>query len=264
MPHGAHNDRKIASALQHPGSVIVATTIQDQFFGKPGAANAYFRAEGLRYAPLMRMSLLARNTDLRADELVLLDRASERLARWGAESDRMSSLQFLQLLRNLQRRFGPDSSDAKNPLARILVDFLPSDRRLRGSLIRAGLYAPSRERTTESHGGKDSIPWGQMDILTPPLIHSCRNAPGMSKRKIVCGYTGAFRFPSRALLPAADGRAFSLHRRRGAVRNFADRLLGLDARGGHQRTAHGRTGAQSRRDHRPLCRSNPETNQEAC
>jgi len=36
VPHGAHDDRKIASALQHPGSVIVATTIQDQFFRKPG------------------------------------------------------------------------------------------------------------------------------------------------------------------------------------------------------------------------------------
>jgi len=35
VPHGAHHDRKIACALQHPGTVIVATTVQDQFFRKP-------------------------------------------------------------------------------------------------------------------------------------------------------------------------------------------------------------------------------------
>jgi hypothetical protein len=34
VPHRAHDDRKIASALQHPDSVIVATTLQDQFFRK--------------------------------------------------------------------------------------------------------------------------------------------------------------------------------------------------------------------------------------
>src|ERR1700683_1816294 len=35
----------------------------------------------------------------------------------------------------------------------------------------------------------------------------------MAERKLVCGYTGAFRFPSRAL-PAADGRAFTSRRQR--------------------------------------------------
>jgi len=48
-----------------------------------------------------------------------------------------------------------------------------------------------------------------MKILAPPLTHSCRKLPGTTKRKLACGYTGAFRFPSRALLPAADGRAFT-------------------------------------------------------
>jgi hypothetical protein len=38
----------------------------------------------------------------------------------------------------------------------------------------------------------------------------------MAKRKLVCGYTGAFRFPNRALLPAADGRAFTSRRPRSA------------------------------------------------
>ena len=36
MPHCAHDDRKIAGPLQHPGSVIVAPSkIQDKFFRKP-------------------------------------------------------------------------------------------------------------------------------------------------------------------------------------------------------------------------------------
>jgi len=35
VPHGAHDDRKIASALQHPGTEIMATAVQDQFLRKP-------------------------------------------------------------------------------------------------------------------------------------------------------------------------------------------------------------------------------------
>jgi hypothetical protein len=58
-------------------------------------------------------------------------------------------------------------------------------------------------------GGEAEIEWGPMEILAPPLTLRCRNIPGMKKRKLACGYTGAFRFPSRALLPAADGRAFT-------------------------------------------------------
>lgn len=176
------------------------------------AANLYIRAEGLRYAPLMRMSLLARRKDLAGDDLALLDVTSERLARWGAQSVPLKSLPFLGVLRNLQNRFGPDSPDAENSLARILVDFQPNGLGLEGCLDTA---VPSGVRG-KGQGSTSSIPWGPMEILDPPLIHSCRNLPGMSKRKIVCGYTGAFRFPSRALLPAADGRAFTLRSPRSA------------------------------------------------
>jgi hypothetical protein len=171
------------------------------------AANLYIRAEGLRYESLMRMSLLARRSDLTCDDLCL-HQASERLARWGAQADPLNPQQFLALLRSLQNRFGPDLADAENPLTRILVDLLPDVLKLEDYLARAG--------ASVRQGGSDSIPWGPMDILTPPLIRSCRNLPGMSKRKIACGYTGAFRFPSRALLPAADGRAFTLRRPRSA------------------------------------------------
>ncbi|MGO8796938.1 MAG: hypothetical protein ACLQLC_19120 [Candidatus Sulfotelmatobacter sp.] len=172
------------------------------------AANTYLRAEGLRYGSLMRMSLLARRSDLTGDDLSQLDQASERLARWGAQADPLNAKQFLELLRSLQNRFGPDSPDAENSLARILVDLLPDAPGLEDYLVSAGASVPSCFHS-KGQGGSDSIQWGPMDILTPPLIHSCRNLPGMSKRKNACGFTGAFRFPSRALLPATDGRAFT-------------------------------------------------------
>jgi len=189
------------------------------------AAILYLRAEGLRYASLIRMSLLARRTDLTGDDLALLDQTSERLARLGAQSLPLNPRHFLLLLRNLQNRFGPDSPDAEHPLARIAMcvpfadqdgsqpdDVLDPEDYLAG----AGLCVPISVRIKSPRDSKASIPWGPMDILAPPLIHSCRNLPGMAKRKLVCGYTGAFRFPSRALLPAADGRAFTLRRPRGA------------------------------------------------
>jgi len=182
------------------------------------AANLYLRAEGLRYASLMRMSLLARRVDLTGDDLAVLDQSSERLVRWGAQSFPLNPRQFLGLLRNLQNRFGPDSRDAENPLARILSDFLPDGLDLGDHLVTGGLSLPTGVPLRGRRGGNASIPWGPMNILAPPLIHSCRNLPGMPKRKLVCGYTGAFRFPSRALLPAADGRAFMLRRPRGAHR----------------------------------------------
>jgi hypothetical protein len=34
MPHRAHDDRKIAGTLQHSGTIIVTSTVQDQFFRK--------------------------------------------------------------------------------------------------------------------------------------------------------------------------------------------------------------------------------------
>jgi len=175
------------------------------------AANTYLRAEGLRYASLMRMSLLAR-TDLTPDELALLDQTSERLARWGAQCLPLHPPQFLALLRNLQSRFGPDSAEADHPLARIITFGFPPD----GLDLenRRGVSVVSSIRVESRRGGDASLPWGEMEILTPPLIRSCRKLPGMAKGKLICGYTGAFRFPSRALLPAADGRAFTIRRPR--------------------------------------------------
>jgi hypothetical protein len=175
------------------------------------AATLYLRAEGLRYASLMRMSLLARNRDLTGADLAFLNRASERLACWGAHSLPLSPRHFLSLLRELQSRFGPDSPDAVSPLTGIVGDFLLDGLDLGDYMAREGLSIPTDLRIEEQCGGKTSIPWGPMDILAPPLTQSCRKLPGMAERKLVCGYTGAFRFPSRAL-PAADGRAFTSRR----------------------------------------------------
>ncbi len=191
------------------------------------AAILYLRAEGLRYASLMRMSLLARRTDLTGDDLALLDQTSERLARWGAQPLPMNPRHFLLLLRNLQDRFGPDSPDAEHPLARIAMCVPLADQDgsqaddvldLEDYVVSAGLCVPASVRIKGLRSGKDSIPWGPMDILAPPLTNSCRKLPGMTRPKLVCGYTGAFRYPSRALLPAADGRAFTLRRPRSAHR----------------------------------------------
>jgi len=41
VPHGAHDDRKIASALQHPGTEIMATAVQHQFLGSPASQRAW-------------------------------------------------------------------------------------------------------------------------------------------------------------------------------------------------------------------------------
>jgi hypothetical protein len=149
-----------------------------------------------------------------------LDQTSERLIRWGAQSLPLNPRQFLELLRSLQNRFGPDSLDEENPLARDVDRLLrcneagfPSDwPDLEDYVVRAGMSIPRSARRNEMGGDTANIPWGPMEILAPPLIHSCRKMRGMAERKLVCGYTGAFRFPSRALLPAADGRAFTLRR----------------------------------------------------
>lgn len=186
-------------------------------------ANFYVRAQGLHHASLMRMSLLARGTDLTGDDLTVLDEASERLAHWGTETLPLTPRQFTQLLWNLQRRFGPDSADTEHPLARIAMcvsiagkcqtDVLPDGLDLEDYVVREGSAGVRPKGMQEADV---TIPWGPMDILFPPLTQRCRKLPGMTKRKLVCGYAGAFRFPSRALLPAADGRAFTSRHTRSA------------------------------------------------
>lgn len=189
------------------------------------AASLYIRAEGLRYASLIRMSLLARQTSLTGEDVVVLDEASKRLAQWGREQLPLSRRKYREMLTRLQSRFGPDSANAEHPLDRVVmcVPLIERECSKTGKGLDPedyssgkGVWVPAGARHGVMSVGDASIPWGSMEILAPALTHRCRNLPGIAKRKIVCGYTGAFRFPSRALLPAADGRAFGGRRAQSA------------------------------------------------
>ena len=174
------------------------------------AATLYIRAEGLRHAALIRMSILARQTALTGEDLAVLDETSRRLAQWGREMLPLSRRKYREMLIHLQSRFGPDSPDAE-PLARIGICLTAVGGALSDGLDPHDYLVRKRvlDRRGRMQGGEARIEWGPMEILVPPLTLRCRNVPGMNKRKLVCGYTGAFRFPSRTLLPAADGRAFT-------------------------------------------------------
>jgi hypothetical protein len=189
------------------------------------AANLYIRAEGLRHASLIRMSILARQTSLTGEDLVVLDESSKRLAQWGTEQLPLSRRKYREMLTRLQNRFGPDSANAEHPLAQVVmcVRLLEMECRETGEGLDPedystgkGLWVPARVSLRVMSAGDTSVSWGSMDILAPALTHRCRNLPGIAKRKMVFGYTGAFRFPSRALLPAADGRAFGGRRAQSA------------------------------------------------
>jgi hypothetical protein len=200
------------------------------------AANLYARAEGLRHASLIRMSILARQSSLTGEDLAVLDEAARRLAQWGTELLPLSRRQYREMLTRLQSRFGPDSPNAEHPLAQRvtgvpLVEMESGDigdgLDPEDNLGSRGLFVPGSVRRRIVRAEDAGVPWGPMDILTPPLTHRCRERGEMPRQKLVCGYTGAFRFPNRALLPAADGRAFS----RRATRSAHDGTLLIDCSG---------------------------------
>ena len=163
------------------------------------AAVEYVRAEGLSRASLMRLSLLARRPDFTADDIGLLDRAARRLAQIGTLPRRLQDLEYAQALRELQRAFGPESRNADHPCARF-----PS----------FGASAPAPPGRPRRLGARSGGSWGPMEILTPPLTRPGPATIGLAGGVFRAGYCGAFRFPHRALLPASDGRAFGLRRRR--------------------------------------------------
>jgi hypothetical protein len=134
----------------------------------------------------------------------------------------LSRRKYREMLTHMQSRFGPDSPNAEHPLAQVGICVTAFRRRYQRGALSDGLDPRDdliRKRVLDRRRGipgGEPIAWGPMEILVPPLTLRCRNIPGMNKRKFVCGYTGAFRFPSRALLPAADGRAFTHCRSRPA------------------------------------------------
>ncbi len=182
------------------------------------AATLYLRAMGLRHSILIRMSILARQTGLEKDDLDTLDETSKRLAAWGKSARRIPRHEYNDMLTCLQRRFGPEPSEACYPSLRIglsipfgknhweaekLEDEL--DREIRKMLARRGI---------DSEEGENADGWGPMDVLIPPLRGKCSRGRVGVRTTRACGYSGPFLFPSRALIPASDGRAFMERRSR--------------------------------------------------
>jgi hypothetical protein len=178
------------------------------------AANLYLRAEGLRHASLIRMSILVRQTTLTSEDLKMLDEMSAGLAWRGTYMRPLPRGKYRRMLKELQNRFGPEPGEAADLPHQIAV-FV--NRHWQGDSLPDGLTPAFRRPLFAGEkrmGGREArVDWGPMEILTPPLSHHCARTRHTTPRKIVRGFTGAFRFPGRALLPASDGRAFA-HRYR--------------------------------------------------
>ncbi len=178
------------------------------------AATLYLRAAGLRDALLMRMSILARQTLLKKDELDLLEAASRRLATWGESGQRMSKAEYRELLTNLQHRLGPESADANYPFAQFGIAFSVSEWNRKAVDLNDHL---GPLRLVSGRGGEPGLEltsncWGPMEILAPPLPFRSSKHQGGARSRRGYGFSGPFRFPGRALFPVADGRAFMEHR----------------------------------------------------
>jgi hypothetical protein len=167
------------------------------------AAMQFLRSEGLSREMQMRMSLQAR-AQFSPDELNLLCSTARLLRSQGAQASLISVEELRKLLRRLQKTFGPDSTKARDPLLE-----------LAGIVVRES----SSRRTRDPSGGRhrsatsEQNEWGRMALMNPPLSLRCTGRRGKVAKKLIASYCGAFRFPHRALIPAADGRAFGLKRR---------------------------------------------------
>lgn len=159
------------------------------------AAMEFLRSEGLSRELQMRMSLQAR-AQFSLDELNLLCSTARLLRDRGAQAALLPVEQLRKLLRKLQKTFGPDSAEAGHPWLEPIV------------IISEG-FSGGRDRSA----GLGQNEWGPMAIMNPPLSHRSPRRRGKIAKKVVASYCGAFRFPHRALVPAADGRAFGLKRR---------------------------------------------------
>jgi hypothetical protein len=158
------------------------------------AAMEFLRCEGLSRELLWRMSLQARAQFNRA-ELNLLCAIARLLQTRGAHAVPISVKELRKMLGKLQETFGPDSGDADHPLLETSV-LMPETHR-------------DKRRASPATGRNE---WGPMVVAEPPLNYRCGGGRQIA-RKVIAGYCGAFRFPHRALLPAADGRAFGSKRR---------------------------------------------------
>jgi hypothetical protein len=159
------------------------------------AAMEFLRSQGLGREMHIRMSLQAR-AQFSPDELNVLCSTARILQKRGAEAAFLGTEEFRKLLRKLQKTFGPETRDTSHPLLESPI--IITDRLARGE----------RAASESQWNG-----WGPMALSEPPLPHCSRGGRCKTAKKIMASYCGAFRFPHRALLPAADGRAFGLKRR---------------------------------------------------
>lgn len=148
------------------------------------AAMNYIRCEGMRVAREGR-DQLTQSAGLSGQDRALLDRASATLWSLGRDARPISINVLVHLLGELQRVFGPDSLES---------------RAQRRPFVPHGLDAQG-----------DYVEPGDMEVVRPALApHGRSRHAGRSFRP---AYTGTFRYPHRALVPGADGRAFGIRRR---------------------------------------------------
>jgi hypothetical protein len=148
------------------------------------AAMNHLRCEGMAMAGTGR-DALTRAAVLGPGDLALLERTADALWRLGRDARPVGAALLAQLLGELQRAFGPVPRGGQ---ARAAPSFV-----LPGSAAAAHV---------------DS---GPMETVRPMLLDRGRSR--RRSRSFRAGETGPFRYPHRALLPGADGRAFGARRR---------------------------------------------------
>jgi hypothetical protein len=142
----------------------------------------YLRCEGLAIAATGRLELAYA---ARLDSEDVRELASAATLLWACADGRpLTRARLLTVILVLQQRFGEPTPEP-------------------------------RHRARISEEDPRPIAWhvepGELEVLEPPL--TLPSHAGRALRRVHAGYSGSFRYPSRAVLPAADGRAFGVRRR---------------------------------------------------
>jgi len=160
------------------------------------AASAYLRAEALGCASSLRPKL-RRAAKLDRANIAVLTAAAAFFRTHGETAAAIPKDRFTEWMKKLQTVFGPtpEPEDPSGTEDASSSPEIPADVALKESLLGE---LPSRND------------WGEMEILTPSLPLPRANA--IRRTRMHAGFSGALRYPQRALLPATDGRAFGVRR----------------------------------------------------
>ena len=150
------------------------------------AAMNYLRCEGMAIASSGRQALV-QAAGFCSQDLALLHRTATTLWRLGREARPISVNLLVRLLGELQRVFGAITGDTTTS------------------------EDPSPRSDTESGPQSGHVEPGMMELVRPALLR--RSSSALRRRWFRAGDTGAFRYPHRAMVPSADGRAFATRRR---------------------------------------------------